>query len=84
MTYKVVLIPLAEDVVATLPRDGLMAYLGAHIAIAVDPRGGRPVGDDPDGPMRQRTFGEDSQGMVVYVVLDREEHALVVRVMWAG
>lgn len=84
MTYRVELIPLAEEQVATLPQDGLMAYLSVHVAIAVEPWAGRPLGNDPDANMRQRTFGQHSEGLAIYVVLDHDERAVVVQVLWAG
>lgn len=84
MAYTVILTGQAEEQVATLPRDALVAYLGAHVTIAVDPWSGRPAGDDDDGRMRVVTFGPDGHGMVIYLVLDRDERAYVVRVLWAG
>jgi len=84
VTYSVILAGQAEEQVATLPRPGLVAYLAAHVEIAIDPWSGRPAGDDDEGRMRTITFGPEGQGLAVFLVLERDERVYVVKVVWAG
>lgn len=84
MAYTIVLTGQAEEQVTTLPHDGLIAYMGAHVAIAVDPLAGMPAGNDDDGRMRTLTFGPDGQGIAVYLVMERDERVWVLKVLWVG
>jgi len=81
-TYDAV--PDAVAQVAELPVGALPAYAELIASLELTPWAGTPYRQDkPDGSMRVMSFGKQSEGMAVYVILE-EQLRVVVSVSWVG
>lgn len=57
------------------------AFNGLLERIAQDPWDFQPW-NNPAGNMRQAAFGEDGQGLAVFVIVDRDERLVVIKAVW--
>jgi len=72
---------LAE--VEALPRGALGAYAEVISLLEIAPWSGDSYNRArPDGTMRTVAFGDELQGLVVYLVLDDQLLVVVLRVVW--
>lgn len=82
MTYRVEAIPLAQEQVLTLPHVGQLAYAALSDRLAEDPWEGAPWIDRASSAMKQTVFGEHGEGLATYVIVDRDDRVVVVRIAW--
>jgi hypothetical protein len=69
--------------VEALPRAALSRYAEVLSLLEIAPWSGDSYNlARPDGAMRTITFGEDVQGLVVYLVLEDQRRVVVLRVLW--
>ncbi|MFI7004712.1 hypothetical protein [Nocardia sp. NPDC050175] len=68
-----------------LPVEALMHFAELISFLELTPWEGPPYRDDnPDSGMRRMAFGQGSEGLVVYVVLEQDRRVVVVSVTWVG
>lgn len=82
MTYRVETVPVADEQLAALPRAGQLAYKHLRTLLIDDPWQGAPWADRIHGTMLDSYFGDHSEGLATYVVLERDERVVVVRITW--
>ncbi len=81
--YRVEIDKDALPEVEALPPTALVQYAEVLSLLEVTPWGGDSYNRArPDGAMRTVAFGEDMQGLVVYLVLDDQRRVVVLRVIW--
>jgi hypothetical protein len=75
----------ALDQIAALPGGALPFYARLMDLLELAPWSGEAYNRwRPDANMRSHDFGDDAQGFVVYLILERERRVIVVRVVWGG
>lgn len=68
-----------------MPADAALVYAETLAVIRLVPWNGDPLSKaNPDGAVRIMTFGPDGRGMVMYLILEREQQVDVISVTWAG
>ena len=85
MSYSIDIDPAAQDAIAALPVDALLALAEAFAALEVAPWNvGRSVNPErnPDSGVRNLPFG--TAGMVTYLVVEHHQRVDVLLVTWAG
>lgn len=81
--YTVVTDEQAQPHVDALPADALAAYAELCVVLETAPWSGRAYNrDNPDGPMRLRSFA--TYGQVVYLILEDQRRVDVLLVQWIG
>ena len=82
------LIKLPDEVreqLAALPSKALAALAEAMVVLEVAPWGGDPYNRErPDGNIRTVSFGEHSEGLLVYLIIEHAREVGVVELMWVG
>ena len=82
------LIKLPEEVreqLAALPSKALAAFAEAMVVLEVAPWGGDPYNRErPDGNIRTVAFGEHSEGLLVYLIVEHAREVGVIELMWVG
>ena len=76
--------PRAQDAIAALPAEALLALAEALAVLELAPGGaGRSVNPDlnPDAAVRNLPFG--GTGMITYLVLERDRRVDVLLITWA-
>lgn len=75
-----------DEQIAQLPHDGAARFAELRAALELDPWSGDPyVRANPDSPMRTRTFATGSgDGLVVYLVLERDRLVDLLQIVWFG
>lgn len=75
----------AREQIAALPDDALLHYAPVLSVLELVPWHGHPHhNDNPKGALRQRPFGPDNQGIVIYLILEPQLYVDVLEVMWVG
>ena len=75
----------SEDQIDALPHDALVWFAEVRAMLEVAPWNGPAYNSrKPDSPMRSVPFGPDSQGMVIYLIVDDLRRVDLLRVVWAG
>lgn len=83
--YRIIPDDVVDGQLDYLPRQALLGYVDVLAALEVAPDGGRPYNDTiPEGPTRQYVFGSNSEGVVTYLVLEREREVHLLLVEWIG
>ncbi|WP_181780192.1 hypothetical protein [Pseudonocardia pini] len=83
--YRIVPDESIDDQLDALDHGALVAYAEVLALLEISPQSGLPYNEArPDGPMRQIAFGGDDQGLVVYLVLERDREVDILSVVWAG
>lgn len=82
MSYRVETTPAVRAQLFTMPKAGQVAFNELMKRIAVDPWDAAAWQDDPFGNMRQAAFGDQGQGIAVFVVLERNERVVVLKILW--
>ncbi|MBF6239936.1 hypothetical protein IU474_23075 [Nocardia otitidiscaviarum] len=81
--YRIVSDPAIAEQVAALPDEALLDFAEVLSALEVSPWSGEPQHEgNPDGAVRRWAFGRGMAGHVVYLIIDREVHLLMVQ--WLG
>ena len=84
MSYSIDIDPRAQDTIAALPADALVALAEALAVLELAAESaGRAVNPDlnPDAPVRNLPFG--GTGMITYLVLERDRRVDVLLITWA-
>ena len=75
----------AVDQVEALPSKALVPYAEVVSLLEIAPWSGASYNRErPDVSTRTLTFGENGEGLVIYVVLDDQRRVVVLRVLWTG
>lgn len=83
--YRVITDSAVLDQLAALPTSALPHYAAALVVLELTPANGRPYNaDNPDRPMRELVFGVASQGVITYLLLERDREVHVLVVQWVG
>lgn len=83
--YRIRPHPPAQEAIAVLPGVALAGYAEALGVMKLIPWNGEPFHEDnPDGNIRTLAFGPHSEGLVTYMVLEREREVHVLEVQWVG
>ncbi len=83
--YRYEIVADALEQVDGLPAAALTDYAELIAFLELTPWEGPPYRDDnPDSDMRRMVFGRGNEGLVVYVILDRDRRVVVVSVTWIG
>jgi hypothetical protein len=82
------LIKLPDEVreqLAVLPSIALAAFAEMMVVLEVAPWGGSPYNRErPDGNIRTVAFGEHSEGLLVYLIVEHTREVGVIELMWVG
>lgn len=84
--YRIIPDAATMEQVAALPDDALHAYASVLDKLQNRPWDGEPEHDEnPDGAVRRWLFGSGGAGIVVYLIVEREQNEVhLLRVLWAG
>lgn len=75
----------ALDQLSVLPSDAFPFYAELVTVLQVAPWSGDSYDRQrPDANMRTHAFGQQGEGLVIYVILDDQRRVVVLRVLWAG
>jgi hypothetical protein len=81
--YRVETDSEAMDQIAALPDEALAFYAQVLGVLELTPWNGAPYNLAKNvGPMRQWVFGQQGEGMVVYLILEDQRRVDVLRVLW--
>lgn len=81
--YRIRTYDEARDQVEALPDHALALYAQVLGVLELVPWNSNPHNEDnPDGALRQLTFGTNSQGIVVYLILEDQLYVDVIGVIW--
>ena len=85
MTYTIEVHPEAQAAIEALPAQGLHALVEVFALLELSPWTGPSVNPlaNPDAPLRSLPFGA-GDGMVAYLILEREQEVHVVSLVWVG
>ena len=71
--------------VAALPADALASYAEIMALLEVAPWSGDAYNRErPDANMRAHGFGEQGEGLVIYLILEDQRRVIVLRAIWVG
>ena len=85
MTYRIVPDQAVLEQVASLPHHALTGYAEVLDVLGITPWNGEPQHEhNPDGAVRQRHFGPDRAGQVVYLILEDLQQVHILLVQWLG
>ncbi len=85
MSYSIDIDPGAQDAIAALPHDALLALAEAFAVLELSPwSAGRSVNPErnPDSGVRNLLF--DTTGMITYLIVEHERRVDILLVTWAG
>ena len=85
MSYAIDIDPGAQDAIAALPSDALLALAEAFAVLELAPwSAGRSVNPErnPDSGVRNLPFG--AAGMVTYLVVEQQRRVDILLVTWVG
>lgn len=75
----------SEGQVAALPHGALVWFAELRAMLEVAPWNGPAYNPlKPESPMRSVLFGPNSEGMVIYQIVDHHRRVDLLRVVWAG
>lgn len=81
--YRVTTDQQSQPQIEALPPDALAPFAEARATLEVAPWAGDSLNDDnPDAPIRSLTFGPNRQGLITYLILDRQRRVDVLDVLW--
>lgn len=81
--YDVTTDTQSEPQIDALPPHALSSFAEAWAVLEVAPWNGDPINDrDRDAPVRTLTFGPTSQGMITYLILERDRRVDILDVLW--
>ena len=83
--YRVTTDEQSQPQIDALPLEALAPFAETRVVLEVAPWGGDSLNDDnPDAPVRLLTFGSAHQGLVTYLILERQRRVDVLDVLWVG
>jgi len=81
--YRVTTDERSQPQVDALPAEALVAFAEARAMLEVAPWGGDPFDDEnADAPVRTLPFGVIHQGLLTYLILERERRVDLLDVLW--
>ena len=85
MAYDIEIDPPARDQIRALPAVLLKAFAEVITMLELTPWNGSPYAKtNPEGSVRQLTFGDVGSAMVVYMILEDQQRVDILKVMWLG
>ena len=73
------------DQIAALPAEALHSFASVLDLLALHPWSGDSYNRrNPDAEMRVHTLGEKHEGLIVYLILERQQRVAVLRVLWSS
>lgn len=79
--YRLILDPIAENQIGTVPREGLSPLAELFTLLETAPWSGKPFNPaNPRGNMLTHAFGE--LGLATYLVLEEQREVFVLRIEW--
>jgi hypothetical protein len=79
--YRLVIDPVAEEQIATLPNEALRPLAELFTLLETAPWSGAPYNSaKPKGNMLTHAFGE--RGLATYIVMDDQRETVLLRVEW--
>lgn len=83
--YSVETEQLAGEQVVALPAEALPFYAELMALLETAPWSGEAYNRQRlDANMRTHAFGQNNQGMAIYLILDDQRRVVVLRVLWTG
>lgn len=80
--YRVITDEQSQPQIDALPPDAVAPFAEVRVVLEVAPWGGDSLNDDnPDAPVRSLAFGPAHQGLVTYLIPERQRR---VDVLWVG
>jgi len=81
--YRLTTDEQSQPQIDALPSDALAPFAEARTLLEVAPWGGDSLNDDnPDAPVRSLAFGPTHQGLVTYLIVERQRRVDVLDVVW--
>ena len=81
--YRVTTDEQSQPQIDGLPREALGPLAEARAVLEVAPWGGDSLNDDnPEAPVRSLAFGPIRQGLVTYLIVERQRRVDVLDVLW--
>lgn len=81
--YHVTTDEQSQPQIDALPPHALAPFAETCAVLEVAPWGGDSLNDDnPDAPVRSLTFGPTHQGLVTYLIVERQRRVDVLDVLW--
>ena len=85
MTYKIEVYPEARDQIRALPAGLPKEFAEVMAMLELTPWNSAPINsDNPEGSVRQLTFGDTGAALVVFLVLEHQRRVDILRVLWLG
>jgi hypothetical protein len=83
--YRVTTDEQSQPQIDALLLEALAPFAEARVVLEVASWGGDSLNDDnPDAPVRSLTFGPAHEGLVTYLILERQHRVDVLDVLWVG
>ena len=83
--YVVETVEEVSHQVGALPKNGIDAFAALVDLLKLHPWSGDAyIRQRPEGNMRTHPFGDHSEGLAIYVILEEERRVVIVRVLWLG
>ena len=83
--YLVKLTDEVREQLGALPFTALAAFAEVMVTLEVAPWGGDPYSRErPEGNIRTTAFGEHSEGLIVYLIVEHAREVGVLELMWVG
>jgi len=83
--YSVDIDSEVDEQISALPAAALPSFAELMVLLEVAPWSGNAYNRKrPEANMRTQTFGNDHEGLVIYLVIEDQRRVSVVRVIWGG
>jgi hypothetical protein len=83
--YQVKVPELVEQQIEALPSTALAPFAEAMVALEVAPWGGAPYDRRfPESTIRMLPFGPQSEGLLVYLIVEHAREVGIIELLWVG
>ena len=81
--YRVTTDQQSQPQIDALPPEALAPFAEVRVALEIAPWAGDSLNDAiPDAPVRSFPFGPNHEGLVTYLILERDRRVDVLDVLW--
>ena len=85
MSYKIEVYPEARDQIRALPTGLARQFAEVLAMLELTPWNSQPMNNDnPEGGVRQLSFGDAGDALVVFLVLEHQRRVDILRMIWLG